>query len=731
MTLSIWRYSHLLLAIASSLFLLIASATGVVLALEPITHQAKGYAVHDWEDVSLATTLRGIAESYDEAFTLEVESSGFVKASVLTDNLENLDIYIDPRTGQELGNVSKRPFIYSFSTNLHRSLFLKSTGRFFVGLISLLLFLIALTGMCLLARRQGGIKRSFSKVRPDYFEMRYHVLLSRWLILPIVIVALTGVYLSAATFELLPGSANQPPEIINSRDTGTYEHVWEIPLLNEIKLDEVRKVDFPFSDDPEEYFLIALQDREIQVNQRSGVMVSSADYPFVLVASRLSLVLHTGEGSVLWSLALLLTSASILFFMYSGFTIALRRRKKTAIETAMPDKDTCEYIILAGSETGTTFDFAKRLYNALTRAGKSVFLTELNSYTTFAKAQQLIILTATYGEGEPPTNARKFRTIFPGIDQPKEIGYSILGFGSRDYPDYCRFAEDVEGLLDAQKGFRAVLPLATINKADFAEMETWARQWSEKVDVPISIDPPVRKIKQRRQVAFTVIDRSALNVDDTFTLRLKPNRKIKFTSGDLLSIFPNGNRTARQFSIARIGVEILLSIKKRESGIVSSYLYGLKKGDTLRAAVDPNPHFHFPKHAASAILIGNGTGIAPFLGMIASNNDTDTWLFWGGRTSQSFEIYEDILESAIAERPNFSLHKSFSREVGGQYVQDLVALHGDRIVKNIEHGGTVMICGSLAMQHDVLDTLETLLKGNSSFNFKMLEANGQLKMDCY
>src|SRR5690606_16643718 len=120
MTISIWRYSHLALAIASSLFLLVASVTGVILAVEPIAHQTQGYAVENLEDVSLATTISSLRENYDEVFSVEVESSGFVKASVLTEDLETLDIYINPKTGEKLGEVPKRPEIYSFATNLHR-----------------------------------------------------------------------------------------------------------------------------------------------------------------------------------------------------------------------------------------------------------------------------------------------------------------------------------------------------------------------------------------------------------------------------------------------------------------------------------------------------------------------------------------------------------------------------------------------------------------------------------
>src|SRR5690606_26697424 len=129
---------------------------------------------------------------------------------------------------------------------------------------------------------------------------------------------------------------------------------------------------------------IALNDRDIQINQQTGAIVSSAEYPFVVLASRLSLVLHTGEGNVFWSIILLIASASIIFFMYSGFVMTLKRRKKVSTTSAMPDKNESEFIILVGSETGTTFDFATRFYNALTTSGKQVFMTEMNNYSVYA-----------------------------------------------------------------------------------------------------------------------------------------------------------------------------------------------------------------------------------------------------------------------------------------------------------------------------------------------------------
>lgn len=73
--------------------------------VEPISHQAKGYAVENLEEVSLATTIDALKNTYDEVLGLEVESSGFVKASILTMDMETLDVYVNPVTGEQLGEV--------------------------------------------------------------------------------------------------------------------------------------------------------------------------------------------------------------------------------------------------------------------------------------------------------------------------------------------------------------------------------------------------------------------------------------------------------------------------------------------------------------------------------------------------------------------------------------------------------------------------------------------------
>ena len=72
--------------------------------------------------------------------------------------------------------------------------------------------------------------------------------------------------------------------------------------------------------------------------------------------------------------------------MYSGFDMTLRRKKNTVIPKNKYTKDQAKFIILVGSETGSTYRFASALFNSLINAKHSVFISDLNSYSTYKNA---------------------------------------------------------------------------------------------------------------------------------------------------------------------------------------------------------------------------------------------------------------------------------------------------------------------------------------------------------
>src|SRR5690606_30782527 len=99
-----------------------------------------------------------------------------------------------------------------------------------------------------------------------------------------------------------------------------------MPIFANTNLSEVKSLEFPFSNDAEDFYTLHLKNKEVVVNQFNGSVISTVDYPLVTIFSNLSLTLHTGQGSILWSVILMVASVNILFFIYSGFAMTLRRR---------------------------------------------------------------------------------------------------------------------------------------------------------------------------------------------------------------------------------------------------------------------------------------------------------------------------------------------------------------------------------------------------------------------
>jgi len=722
MTISIWRYSHLTLAISSSLFILLAAITGIILAFEPISNQLEPYAIHNLETQSLSKTVGVLDNRYAEVISLKIDDNHFVEASVVTKNGDSETFYIDPFTGDKIATIiDKKPF-YTWTTNLHRSLFLKSTGRFLAALFSLLLALITITGSILILKRQGGIKRVFSKVVKENFEQYYHIIIGRITFIPIIIISLTGVYLSLEKFSIVPNS--KITHTYNYTETSTIKKILptEFPLFKSIKLSDVKLLEFPFSEDEEDYFFLKTQNKEYIIHQYSGKPISNQNLSTLTILSNWSLLLHTGRGSIAWSLLLLFSCFAILFFMYSGVAISLKRRQQNGLLKNTFHKDKAEFVILVGSETGSTNLFANSLYLALLAAKKSVYIHHLNNYTTYNKLKSLLILTSTYGHGEPPVNGANFLKKLTESKLNTPANYAVVGFGSLAYAHYCQFAIQIDEALKNHTDYTSMLALCKINNQSFADFKTWGIQFSKKNNTELHLKQRVQKIKNQQD--FTVVETTALNKDNTYLIRLKPSKKTKFTSGDLLAIRPPEDHIERLYSIGKIDNDIVLSIKKHAYGVCSNALLNLKNKEQLKAKIHSNKAFQLPKKK-QAILIANGTGIAPFLGMI-NERHPNTHLFFGLKTNASLNLYTPHLKNIDKQH----MHIAYSQE-NHEYVQDLIAKKEALIASTLKNKGTIMICGSVGMMHGVLTVLEKITLQRLNKPLHTFKKTKQIKTDCY
>ncbi len=727
---SIWRYSHLSLAVSSFLFILLASITGIILAFEPISEQVKPYKAESFETITVAETMLMIAENYDEVIDLTIDANGFVLIDAIDLEGEMIQGYIDPKTGDFLGNKIEKSKLFQFTTTLHRSLFLKSTGRFFVGLCSFLLFLIAVSGSILIIKRQSTFKRFFSKIIKENFAQYYHIVLGRLFLIPIIIITITGVYLSFLRFDLLPSDTvkHQPIETTTKGDTRINSSDFE--LFKKTQLSDVRSIEFPFSDDVEDYYTLKLKDKEYLINQYTGAIHSQKDYPLIHLVSVASINLHTGSGSITWSIVLLIACINILFFIYSGFKMTLERR---ASKFKNPwKKDQAEIVVLVGSENGSTKKYAAAFHEQLLANKQKSYITDLNRYTSYKKAKKLIVITATYGVGEPPANASNFLQKLETIDQVNPIEFSVVGFGSMSYPNFCEFASVVDAVLNKKPGFNRQTALVKINDKSFETFHQWLDEWAACNDLPLSVSKTNLVTKPLKTHSYTVVETKGIeeNPDQTFLIKLQPNSKQKIKSGDLLAIYPANDERERLYSIGKIDDNLQLSIKLHPKGLGSSYLHKLSVGSTIKARIIKNYSFYFPKKSSAVILIANGTGVAPFLGMLHQNvRQNPTHLYLGLRHANSIDIYKEQLQEALDNKKLSQLHLAQSKADDSCYVQDLILRDEAYIAAVLRDRGTIMICGSLNMQKGVMKALDNLSR---QYNKKPIsDYSNQLKSDCY
>jgi len=731
MTISIWRYSHLALAVSSFLLLTLASVTGILLAFEPLSEKLQPYRADNFSQATLAQTLPVLRKIYPGISELTVDANQFVLIKGSDVQGKTLSAYVDPLTGKILGTPTPQSEFFEWVTALHRSLFIHETGRFFIGMTAFLLLLITISGSMLIIQRQRGVKRFFSKIVKDNFAQYYHVVLGRLSLIPIFIIALSGTYLSLARFGFLDVPKTSAEIDFDAIRSEPVKRAVDFDIFKQVKLSEVETIEFPFSEDVEDYYTLKLRDREVTVNQITGDILGVVKYPENVSLTNLSLDLHTGRASGIWAIILAIASGNILFFIYSGFAMTFKRRANR-----MKNKFTAsnsEFIILVGSENGNTFRFANAVLRQLVAVGKTAYITELNSFGDFPKATHIIVMTATYGLGNPPTNASNFEAIVEKHKQQQPVRFSVVGFGSHGYPDFCKFAFEVDNILARQQWAVPILEIHTVNDRSPEEFSQWAATWSQLADVPLEVSAGLLTTKQHRPHTLTVVDKTTVSAaGEAFLIRFSVDQNLEFASGDLLAIYPADDHRERLYSIGRIGNEIQLSVKLHAKGLGSEYLYGLQPGDALNVRVDGNSHFHFPRNASAVVMICNGTGIAPFLGMIDQlNPGTDCHLYCGFRGESSYGLYKPAIQKNMDEKKLSSLHIAYSREGQKQYVKDLLEKDATFVAEILANKGAIMLCGSLAMQNNVIALLEDICQTRLGKSVSYYQSHSQVLMDCY
>jgi sulfite reductase (NADPH) flavoprotein alpha-component len=168
---------------------------------------------------------------------------------------------------------------------------------------------------------------------------------------------------------------------------------------------------------------------------------------------------------------------------------------------------------------------------------------------------------------------------------------------------------------------------------------------------------------------------------------------------------------------ATVAVVRYRAINRQRGGVCSTmFADRIAHGGTVPIYIQPNKKFRLPLDSnAPIIMIGPGTGIAPFRGFLHERQATGAkgknWLFFGERSAATDFLYRDELEKMQANGHLTQLHTAFSRDQEKKiYVQDRMLEQAAQVWSWLQDGASVYVCGDAThMARDVDAALHTII----------------------
>lgn len=176
-------------------------------------------------------------------------------------------------------------------------------------------------------------------------------------------------------------------------------------------------------------------------------------------------------------------------------------------------------------------------------------------------------------------------------------------------------------------------------------------------------------------------------------------------------------------------------------GHCSDLLSSLPVDSTIEFYIHKNSQFRLPENDKDIIMIGPGTGIAPFRSFLAHRDSTGAsgrnWLFFGDQHFVTDFLYQSEIQDWIDTRVLTKVNVAFSRDQHQKvYVQHKMQKHGKELFSWLESGSSVYICGAKQpMSVDVENALLEIISEHGNTNAKeyldKLKDEGRYRKDVY
>ena len=181
-----------------------------------------------------------------------------------------------------------------------------------------------------------------------------------------------------------------------------------------------------------------------------------------------------------------------------------------------------------------------------------------------------------------------------------------------------------------------------------------------------------------------------------------------------------------------------------KTGLASQFLADYPTDTELEFYIHKNQNFKLPTDDTNIIMIGPGTGIAPFRSFLAHRDATGAegknWLFFGEQHFVLDFYYQTEIQEWISTGVLSKLSTAFSRDQEQKiYVQDRIRENGKDFNKWLESGASIYICGQkFPMSQDVENAIVEVISKERNISeteakqvLEKLENQGKYQKDVY
>lgn len=422
------------------------------------------------------------------------------------------------------------------------------------------------------------------------------------------------------------------------------------------------------------------------------------------------------------------------------------------------------------TETGNAKGLSLSVMKALKAAGYKVKNAAVNRLkpADIPADQIAIFLVSTHGEGDPPESAVKF---FEALKAEKDgalkgLPFAVLGLGDKSYEIFCGAATQLSEHIKRLGG--AAFQEDALFDVDYvAHTPAWIDQIVKTLDATYGaaahtsavVSPSAEPAALKTGRGYSRLEPIKATVQSTVILNDTDSRKktyhmelsyddadVTYTAGDAIGIMlppiegEDEPPAPRLYSISsapsvhegEVHMTVALATYTHEDGTVgygraSKFLADCKEGDVLDVYISQNQIFNLPSDDQDMIMVGPGTGVAPFRSFVYERSDRAAngrnWLFFGDQHAHCDFLYQAEWQEHLATEALHRLDLAFSRDQEERiYVQDKMKARAKELVEWLDGGAAFYVCGAKdPMSRDVEATLIEILTAEKGLTAEQAE----------